>query len=99
MQPTLADSKILAEFFKTSNISNGDDKIMDASDVLEEKPITFPGNSEHLLALEVLKIFSLFSTIGEAVQADCLKDKENIDKHFTKNKKQTTIKDFLKLCY
>ena len=61
--------------------------------------MTFPGNSEHLLPLEVLKNFSLFSTIGEAVQADCLKDKENIDKHFTKNKKQTTIKDFLKLCY
>ena len=55
------------------------------------------GKSELLLALEVLQKFSLFSTNGEAVQADCLKIEQNIDKHFTKNNKQPTIKDFFKL--
>ena len=40
---------------------------------------------------------SLFSTNGETVQADCLKIELNIDKHFTKNNRQTTIKDFFKL--
>ena len=33
----------------------------------------------------------------EAVQADCLQIERNIDKHFTKNKKQTAIKDFFKI--
>ena len=84
---------------ETGNISDRDDKVMDVSDVLKEEPMTFLGKFEHLLALEVLEKFSFFSTICKAVQADCLKDKENIDKHFTKNKKQIKIKDFLKLYY
>ena len=42
------------------------------------------------------KAFLVFNN-DEAVQADCLMIELNIDKHFTKNKKQTTIKDFLKL--
>ena len=67
---------------------------MDVSDGLEEKPMECLGKSDLLLALEVLQKFSLFSANGEAVQADCLKIERNIDKHFTKNKKQTTITDF-----
>ena len=39
----------------------------------------------------------LFSTNDEAVQGDCLKIERNRDKNFTKNKKQTTTKDFFKL--
>ena len=84
---------------KTGNIRNGEHKVMDISDVLEEKPMKFPRNSEHLFALEVLENFFLFSIICEGVQVDCLKDKKNINKHFIKNTKQTTIKDFLKLYY
>ena len=36
VQPPLTDSEILAEFFKTGDISDGDDKIIDASDDIEE---------------------------------------------------------------
>ena len=85
MQPPLTDSEVLAEFFKTSNISDGDDKVMDVSNVLEKEPMEYLGKSD--LLLEVLPKFSLLSTNGEAVQADCLKIERNINKHFTKNKK------------
>ena len=97
VQPLLIDSELLAEFFKTGNTSDGDEKVINVSDGLEEEPIECPGKSDLLLALETLQKSSLFSTNGKAVQADCLKIKRNIDKHFTKNKKQTAIKDFLKL--
>ena len=91
VQPTLADSEIIAEFFKTGNISDGYDEVMDVSDGLDEEPMECPGKSHLLLAFEVLQKIFLFSTNGEAVQADCLKIERNKDKHFTKNKKQTTI--------
>ena len=65
---------------------------MDVSDVLGEEPIEYLGKSDLLLALEIFQKFSLFSTSGEAVQKNCMKIERNIDKHFTKNKKQTTIK-------
>ena len=55
------------------------------------------GKSDLLLASKVLQKFSLFSSTGEEAQADCLKIERNIDKNFTKNKKQTTIKEFFRL--
>ena len=67
VQPLLTDSEILAEFFKTGNISDGDDEVMYVSDGLEEEPMKFSGKSDLLLALEVLQKFSLFSTNGEAL--------------------------------
>ena len=70
---------------------------MDVSDGLEEESMECHGKSNLLLALEALQKFCLFPTDEEAVEADCLKVQQNIDKHFTKNKKQTTIKDFFKL--
>lgn len=72
---------------------------MDVSDDFEEEPVECPGKSDFglLLVFQVLKIFSLFGIYGETFQADCLKIERNIDKHFTENKKETTIKDFLKL--
>ena len=76
VRPPLSDSEILAEFFEPSNISDGDDKVMNVSDGLEEEPMECPGKSDLLLALEVLQIFSLFATNGEAVQADCMKIEE-----------------------
>ena len=91
VQLTLADSEIIAEFFKTGNISDEYDEVMDVSDGLDEEPMECPGKSHLLLAFEVLQKIFLFSTNGEAVQADCLKIERNKDKHFTKNKKQTTI--------
>ena len=39
VKPPLTDSEILAEFFKTGDISDGDDKIIDASDDIEEEPV------------------------------------------------------------
>ena len=42
------------------------------------------------------KAFLVFNN-GVAVQADCLMIEQNIDKHFTENRKQTTIKNFFKL--
>ena len=36
VQPPLTDSEILAEFFKTGDMSDGDDEIIDASDDIEE---------------------------------------------------------------
>ena len=77
MQPPLADSKILAEFFESDNISDGYVEVMDVSDGLEEEPMECPWKSDLLLALEVLQKFSLFSTYGEAVQADHLRIKRN----------------------
>ena len=96
VQPPLTDFEILGEFFENGNISDGGDEVMDVSDGLEEEPMECPRKSDPLLKLEVLQKFSLFSTNAEAVQADCLKIEQNIYKHFTKNKKQTTIKDFFK---
>ena len=77
MQPPLADSQILAEFFESGNISDGYVEVMDVSDGLEEEPMECPWKSDLLLALEILQKFSLFSTYGEAVQADHLKIKQN----------------------
>ena len=70
---------------------------MDVRDDLEEESMECSGKSDHLPALEVLQKFSLFSTNCEAVQSDCLMMKGKVDKYFTKDKKQTTIKDFFKL--
>ena len=70
---------------------------MDISDGFEEEPMECPRKPDLLFPLEVLQKISLFSMNSEAVQAYCLKIGQNIDKHFTENKKQTTIKEFLKL--
>ena len=67
--------------------------VLDVSNGLEEQAMKCPWKFDPLLALEVLEKFFLFSANGEAVQVDCLKIEQTIDKHFTKNKKQTTIKD------
>ena len=96
MQPPLTDSKILSEFFETGYISDGDD-VMDISDGLEEGLMECSGNLTSLRELEVFQKLSLFLTNSEAVQADCLKIERNVDKHFTENKKQTTIKNYFKL--
>ena len=47
--------------------------------------------------MRILQKSFLFSTNDEAVQADCLKIERNIDKSFTKSKKQTMTKDFFRL--
>ena len=78
VQPPLTDSEILAQFFKTGDISNGDDEIIDASDDIEEEPVESPGKTD-LNALELLQRFSLFSANGEAVQVNCLNIERNID--------------------
>ena len=70
MQPQLINSEILTKFFKTLNISGGDDEVIDVSDSLEEEPMEYPRKSDLLLALDVLQIFFLFSAIGEVFQAD-----------------------------
>ena len=46
VQPPLTDSKILAEFFETDNISDVDDEVMDVSDGLEEEPMECPNKSD-----------------------------------------------------
>ena len=97
VQPPLTDSEILAEFFKTGDISDGDDKIIDASDDIEEEPVECPGKTDLLNALELLQKFSLFSANGEAVQVNCLNIERNIDNYFMKRIKQTRIKDYFKL--
>ena len=96
MQPH-TDSEILAEFFKTDDISDGDDKIIDASDCIEEEPVECPGKTDLLNALELLQKFSLFSVNGEALQVNCLNIERNIDSYFMKRIKQTRIKDYFKL--
>ena len=97
VQPPLTDSKILAEFFKTGDISDGDDEIIDASDDIEEEPVECPGKIDLLNALELLQKFSLLSANGEDVQVNCLNVKRNIDNYFMKRIKQTRIKDYFKL--
>ena len=69
-QPQLINSEILTKFFKTLNISGGDDEVIDVSDSLEEEPMECPRKSDLLLALDVLQIFFLFSANGEVFQAD-----------------------------
>ena len=92
MQPPLKDSEILAEFFKSGNIGDGDDEVMDVSDGLEEKPIECTGKSDLLFASVVLQKFTLFSTKGEALQVDFLKIERNIDKHLQKIKSKLRLK-------
>ena len=94
VQPLLTDSEILAKFFKTGDISDGDDEIIDASDDIEEEPVECPGKTDLLNALEILQKFSLFSANGEAV--NCLNLERNIDNYFMKRIKQTRIKDYFK---
>ena len=72
VQPPLTNSEILAEFFKTGDISDGDDEIIDVSDDIEEEPGECPGKTDLLNALELLQKFSLFSANGEAVQVNSL---------------------------
>ena len=97
VQPPLTDSEILAEFFKTADISDGDDEIIDASDDTEEEPVEYPGKTDLLNALELFQKFSLFSANGEAVKVNCLSIERNIDNYFVKRIKQTRIKDYFKL--
>ena len=85
----LTDSEISAEFFKTGDISDGGDEIIDASDDIEEEPGECPGKTDLLNALELLQKFFLFSTNGETVQVNCLNIERNIDKYFMKRIKQT----------
>ena len=70
MQPQLINSETLTKFFKTLNISGGDDEVIDVSNSLEEGPMECPRKSDLLLALDVLQIFFLFSANGEVFQAD-----------------------------
>ena len=51
VQPPLTDSELLAKFFETGNISDGDDEIMDVSDDFEEEPVECPGKSDFGLLL------------------------------------------------
>ena len=95
VQPPLTDSEILAEFFKTGDISDGE--IIDASDDIEEEPVEYPGETDLLNALELLQKFSLFSANCEAVQVNCLNRERSIDNYFMKRIKQTRIKDYFKL--
>ena len=97
VQPPLTDFEIVAKFFQTGNISDGDDEIIDASDDIEEEPVECPGKTDLLNALELLQKFSLFSANGEAVQVNCLNVERNIDNYFMKRIKQTRIKDYFKL--
>ena len=97
VQPPLTDSEILAEFFKTGDISEGDDEIIDACDDIEEEPVECPGKTDLLNALELLQKFSLFFVNGETVQVNCLNTGRNIDNYFMKRIKQTRIKDYFKL--
>ena len=76
VQPPLTDCEILAEFFETGNISDGYDEVMDVRVGLKEEPVKCPRKSDFLFIMEVLPKFSLFSTNGEAVQADCLGSNE-----------------------
>ena len=62
VQPPLTDSEI----------SDGDDEIIDASDDIEEVPVECPGKTDLLNTLELLQKFSLFSANGEAVQVNSL---------------------------
>ena len=57
VQVPLTDSNILTEFFETGNISNGDDKIIDASNNLEEEPMECRGKTDLLNALELFQKF------------------------------------------
>ena len=93
----LTDSEILAEFFKTGEISDGDDEIIDASNDIEEEPVECPGKTDLMNILELLQKFSLFSANGEAIQVNCLNIERNIDNYFMKRIKQTRIKDYFKL--
>ena len=97
VQPPLTDSEILAEFFESGDISNGDDEIIDASDDIEEEPVECPEKTDLLNALELLQKLSLFSANGEAVQVNCLNIERNIDNYFMKRIKQTRTKDYFKL--
>ena len=97
VQPPLTDSEILAVFFKTGDISDGDDEIINASNDIEQEPVECPGKTDLLNALELLQKFSLFSANGEAVQVNCLNIERNIDNSFMKRIKQTRIKDYFKL--
>ena len=97
VQPPLTDSKILVEFFKTGDISNGDDERIDASNDIEEVPVECPGKTDLLNALELLQKFSLFSVNDEAIQVNCLNIEQNIDNYFMKRIKQARIKDYFEL--
>ena len=97
VQPPLTDSEILAAFFKTGDINDGDDEIIDCSNGIEEEPVECPGKTDLVNALELLQKFSLFSANGEAAQVDCLNIERNMDNYFMKRIKQTRIKDYFKL--
>ena len=84
VQPPLTDSEFLAECFKTGDISDGDDQVIDASDDIEEEPVECPGKTDLLNPLELLQKLSLFSANGEAVQVNCLNIERNIDNYFMK---------------
>ena len=76
------------KFFKTGDISDGGNEIIDASDGIEEEPVDCPGKADLLNALELLQKFSLFSANGEAVQVNCLNIERNIDNYFMKRIKK-----------
>ena len=65
VQAPYTDSKILAEFFR-------DDEITGASDDLEKERGKYSGKTDLLNALELLQMFSLFSSNGEVSEVNYL---------------------------
>ena len=63
VQPPLADSEILAEFFKTGNNSDGDDEVMG-----------YAWKSDLLLALEFLLVFNYWRGSSRKLFEDRKKD-------------------------
>ena len=89
--------KFWPSFFKTGDISDGNDEIIDASNDIEEEPVECLGKTDLMNILELLQKFSLFSANGEAIQVNCLNVERNIGNYFMKRIKQARIKDYFKL--
>ena len=92
VQPPPSDAEIVAELLETEGVSDDDD---DYSSEVADEPVKCPDKNELLQVIETLQGFSLFLDKGYTIQCYTSRIESQVDQHFTKKKKQVSIRDFL----
>ena len=86
-----SDPEIVAELLEMEDVSDDDDYSGEVAD----EPVKCPDKNELLQVIETLQRFSLFLDKGDTIQSYASRIESQVDQHFAKKKKQTSIRDFL----
>ena len=90
VQPPPSDIEMVAEMWKTEDVSNDNDDAIKT----EDEPTYCPDRNEPLLIIQTMRKLSLFSKDGAIVQSYANHAARIIDQHFAEKSRQTTIRDY-----